>query len=204
MTRRLIAAAGLCLLAGTARAGDPEPPWEIALYVYGYVVPDSQDYVNPNFTADYERFHFEARHNYEAIDSASLWVGANFSAGTKWVFDATLMVGGVFGDIMGVAPGYRASLEHDWFGAASEGEYFIDTHDSEGNYLYSWTEAWGSPAEWFRAGIAVQRTRAYESELGVQRGVFVAFTYESFDFAAYVFNLGWEDPTYVAAARIIF
>jgi hypothetical protein len=204
LARPLVAAAGLALLAVTARAEEPVAAWEFSTSVYGYAVPDSQDYVNPNFTADHGRLHLEARYNYEAIDSGSVWAGANFSAGTSWVFDATLMLGGVVGDLEGIAPGYRLNLEHAWFGLASEGEYFIDAHDSEQNYLYNWTEAWGSPTDWFRAGIAVQRTRAYSSDLSVQRGVFVGFTYKRFDLAAYVFNLGWEDPTYVVAARFTF
>jgi hypothetical protein len=204
LARPLVAAAGLALLAVTARAEEPVAAWEFSASVYGYAVPDAQDYVNPNFTADHGRLHLEARYNYEAIDSGSVWAGANFSAGTSWVFDATLMLGGVVGDLEGIAPGYRLNLEHAWFGLASEGEYFIDAHDSQQNYLYNWTEAWGSATDWFRAGIAVQRTRAYDSDLSVQRGVFLGFTYKSFDLATYVFNLGWEDPTYVVAARFTF
>ena len=192
------------VLGGAAQAAEPETGWEFSASLYGYDVPDSEDYWNPNVTADRGRLHLEARYNYEAIDSWSLWAGANFSTGESWVFDATAMLGGVFGDLEGVAPGFRLSLEHGWFGLASEGEYFFDTHDSEGNYFYTWTEAWGAPTDWFRAGLAVQRTRTYDSELSVQRGAFAGFTYRRFDVAAYVFNLGWEDPTYVIAGRITF
>jgi hypothetical protein len=113
------------------------------------------------------------------------------------------MLGGVFGDVEGVAPGYRLSLTHGWFELASEGEYFIDTHDHEENYFYTWTEVAGYPVDWFRAGLAVQRTRAYESDLDVQRGPFVGFTYKALDVAGYVFN-PFDDPTYVLALRFDF
>jgi hypothetical protein len=202
MTRALMIALGVVLLAGAARADEAPPAWACSVSLYGYDVPDSKDYWNPNVTVDHGRLHLEARNNYEAINSGSFWVGANFSAGTSWTFNATVMAGGIVGDLEGVAPGYRVSLEHAWFGLASEGEYFIDTHDSSGNYLYSWTEVAGSPADWFRAGLAAQRTRAYESDLDIQRGVFVAFTVKRFDVAAYVFNVGWEDPTYVISLRL--
>jgi hypothetical protein len=204
MARALLIAIVVASFAGTVRAEEPAPSWAFSTSLYAYDVPESQDYVNPNVTADWGRLHLEARYNYEAIDSTSVWAGANFSAGTNWVFDSTLMLGGVFGDLEGVAPGYRVSLSHTWFSLNSEGEYFIDTHDSEGNYFYSWTEASGAPVEWFRAGLAVQRTRAYESDLDVQRGVFVGFTIKQFDVAAYVFNVGWEDPTYVLSLRLDF
>jgi hypothetical protein len=178
--------------------------WAFSVSAYGYDVPDSDDYVNVNATADYGRLHLEGRYNYEAIDSGSLWVGANFAVGETWVFEATVMAGGVFGEIEGVAPGFRLSLTRAWFGLASEAEYFIDTHDHENNYLYSWNEVYAAPLEWFRVGLASQRTRTYDSELGIQRGLFVGFTYRSFDVAGYVFNLGWEDPTYVLSLRFDF
>ena len=194
----LLAAALLASLA--AAADDPKPAWACSVSLWGYDVPESQDYVNPNVTADRGYLHLEARYQYEALDTTSLWAGANFHAGESWSFDITAMLGGVFGDLDGVAPGYRLSLEHTWFYLASEGEYFIGTHGGEDDYLYSWTEAGGYPLSWFRLGLAAQRTRAYQSDLSIQRGAFVGFTYKSFDAAAYVFN-PFEDPTYVLALR---
>jgi hypothetical protein len=200
---KIVLALGLCALTSAALAADTEDRWSFSASLYGYDVPDSQDYFNPNVTADRGRLHLEARYQYEAIDSGSVWAGANFSVGESWVFDSTVMLGGVFGDVDGVAPGYRLSLTHRWFGLASEGEYLFDAHDHADNYFYTWTEAAGSPVEWFRAGLAVQRTRAYASDLSIQRGAFVGFTYKAFDVATYVFN-PWDDPTYVLALRFEF
>lgn len=205
LRRPAVIGLALAIAAGRGRAAEQLPPqWSYSASVYGYDVPDSEDYVNPNLSADHGRLHLETRYNYEAIDTVSLWAGANFSAGETWVFDATVMLGGVFGEVDGIAPGYRLSLTRGWFELSSEGEYFLDTHDHEENYIYSWTEVAGYPADWFRAGVAAQRTRAYESELSIQRGVFVGFTYKKFDAAAYVFNPGWEEPTYVLALRFDF
>ena len=192
------------LIAGTISAEDDGVKWESSASLYGYAVPDSEDYLNPNVTTDHGRLHLEGRHNYEGIGTWSLWMGANFHAGTKWSFDATAMFGGVFGDFEGLAPGYRIYLERSWFSLASEGEYFIDTHDHEGNYFYAWTEVAGAPTDWFRAGLAGQRTRAYASDLDIQRGPFVGFTYKMLDVAAYAFNLDQDDPTYVLAVRVEF
>ena len=73
-------------------------------------MPDSRDYVNPTFTADHQWLHLEARYNYEALDTGSLWVGYNLSFGHSLLLDVTPMLGGVFGDLTGVAPGYELSL----------------------------------------------------------------------------------------------
>ena len=146
MMRSLALAFALCLVS-LAHASDadarPASDWAFSVSAYGYDVPESQDYVNPSFTADRGRLHLEARYNYEALDTTSVWAGANLSVGDKWVFDSTLMVGGVFGDLEGVAPGYRLSLTHSWFELTSEAEYYIDTHDHRENYFYTWSEVAG-------------------------------------------------------------
>ena len=83
--------------------------WAFSAYVYGYLVPESRDYVNPTFTADHGWLHLEARYNYEALETGSLWVGYNFSAGKELVFEIAPMLGGVFGELTGIAePAQRA------------------------------------------------------------------------------------------------
>jgi hypothetical protein len=174
-------------------------PWTFSASLYGYIVPESRDYVNPNFTADHGWLHLEARYNYEALDTGSLWAGYNFSAGEKLVFEFAPMVGGVFGDLTGIAPGYNLALTYSHFTLSSQSEYFLDTGNSENNFFYTWSELTYAPWEWLRAGLVAQRTKAYKSELDIQRGFLVGVSYRSVDFTTYVFNLGWTDPTVVLA-----
>ena len=178
--------------------------WSFSASVYGYIVPESRDYVNPNFTADCGWLHLEARYNYEALETGSLWVGYTFSTGQQLVFDLTPMLGGVFGDLTGVAPGYNLSLSYQRFTLSSQSEYVFDSGDSSGNFFYTWSELSYAPADWFRAGLAIQRTKAYKSDLDIQRGFLVGATYKSLDLTAYVFNLGWTDPTIVLAMAFHF
>ena len=53
-------------------------------------------------------------------------------------------------------------------------------------------------------GLASQRTRAYQTGLDVQRGVFVGFTCKSVTLNVYVFNPGWETPTVVSSLAVSF
>jgi hypothetical protein len=114
------------------------------------------------------------------------------------------MLGGVFGDLTGVAPGYNLSLSYKRFALSSQSEYVFDSGDSSGNFFYTWSELSYAPADWFRAGLAIQRTKAYKSDLDIQRGFLVGATYKSLDLTAYVFNLGWTDPTIVLAMAFNF
>lgn len=178
--------------------------WAFSAYVYGYLVPESRDYVNPNFTADRGWLHLEARYNYEALETGSLWVGYKFSVGEKLVLEITPMLGGVFGDLTGIAPGYSLSLSYKRFELSSQGEYVFDTGDSSGNFFYTWSELAYSPLDWLRAGLAIQRTKAYKSDFDIQRGFLVGASYRRVDLTVYIFNLGWTDPTVVLAMGYSF
>jgi len=180
------------------------PAWAFYASVYGFLVPDSRDYVNPNFTADHGWLHLEARYNYEALETGSLWVGYNFSFGEKLVFEVAPMLGGVFGNLTGVAPGYTFSLSYKRFALSSQGEYFCDAGDASENFFYTWSELTYSPWDWLRVGLAIQRTKAYQTDFDIQRGFLVGATYRKVDFTTYVFNLGWTDPTLVLAVGYSF
>ncbi len=82
----------------------------VSLSQYGYIVPHDRSYALPTFTADSKQLHFGARYNYEDKETGSLWFGYNFSAGDKLALEVTPMIGGVFGNTAGIAPGYKASL----------------------------------------------------------------------------------------------
>jgi len=213
--RLTITLAVLTLLAGWQAKGqltnspaELSPPsteqWAFYASVYGYIVPESRDYVNPNFTADRGALHLEARYNYEGLETSSLWVGYNLSFGEKLVFEISPMLGGVFGDLTGIAPGYNLVLSYKHFALSSQSEYFFDPGNSSGNYFYTWSELTYSPWDWLRAGMVVQRTKAYKSDLDIQRGFLVGVSYKRVDFTTHVFNLGWTDPTVVLAMGFTF
>ena len=126
-------------------------------------MPHDRSYASPTFAADRGRVHFGARYNYEDEETGSLWVGYNFSAGDKVALEVTPMIGGVFGNTTGVAPGYQASLVWSRVELSTEGEYVFDTKDSTGNFFYSWMELSYSPLEWCRVGLVAQRTKAYHT-----------------------------------------
>jgi hypothetical protein len=178
--------------------------WAFSASAYTYLVSDSREYVQPSFMADRDWLHLEARYNYEALESGSAWVGYNFSVGDKLRFEATPMLGGVVGDTTGIAPGYRFSLAWWKLELSSEGEFVFDTRDSDGNFFYNWSELCCYPVDWFRFGLAIQRTKAYQTDLDIQRGFLVGFSYKKVDFTTYVFNWGWTDPTVVLAVGVEF
>src|SRR5215471_16276584 len=59
----------------TPKVEAPEKAWSFSAEAYTYIIKDSRDYVVPIVSADKDWLHLEARYNYEASDTASVWVG---------------------------------------------------------------------------------------------------------------------------------
>jgi hypothetical protein len=181
-----------------------EKAWSCSASVTTYIVPDFQEYVQPTFTADRGSLHLETRYNYENLETGSAWVGYNFSGGKKLEWEFTPMLGGVVGNTTGIAPGYRLSITYWKFEFSSEGEWVFDTGNSEGSFFYSWSELSVSPVDWFRFGLVGQRTRAYQTDVDIQRGLLVGFSYKKIDFTTYVFNLDRDKQTWVFSVGVSF
>ena len=207
--RRLALLAMIALLSGREalaqeQAATDEKAWSYYVSAYAYILPGDEDYLQPTFTADHKWLHLEARYNYEAPETYSVWAGYNFSVGDKVTFEGTTMLGAAFGDTDGVAPGYKATLSWTKLTFYSEGEYLFDTNESSDSFFYAWSELSWAPVDWFRLGLVGQRTRAYESDRDIQRGVLVGFSSERVDFSAYWFNLDERSPTVVLALGVKF
>ena len=189
---------------GAAEPGTSAPQWEYGASLFAYFVPQDRDYVSPVVTADRNAIHLEGRYNYEGIRTGSVFVGWNFETGEKLKVKAIPIVGGVFGDTHGVAPGLELTLSWKNLELYSEGEYVIDFAGSSENFFYNWAQLGYSPADWLTVGLASQRTRTYHTGLDVQRGLFVGFSHKSVTLDVYVFNLGWESPTVVSSISLTF
>jgi len=185
--------------AQTPAAVPPAPPadraWSFFTSAYFFAVPDGDDYVQPLFTADRDRLHLEARYNYEGTKTGSVWAGYNLGGGQTITWELTPIVGGVFGETKGVAPGYKGSISWRALQAYSESEYVIDTSSTADSFLYNWSEFTVAPAEMFRVGLVIQRTRAYQTERDVQRGLIVGVSWKRAEFTLCVFNPDVDKPT---------
>lgn len=178
--------------------------WAFGVSAYAYVVPDQDDYVQPTVTADYGPWHFEGRYNYEAQDTASLWAGYGFAGGDELKWQITPMLGWVVGDVDGGALGYRGSLRWWKLMLYSEGEQLFSTSDSDDSYFYNWSELTLAPVPWFRFGVVTQRTRAYDSDRDIQRGLLLGATIKRVEVTAYALNPDEDDPTWVVSVSSAF
>ena len=105
-------------------------------------------------------------------------------------------------DIAGKFDKWEASLiftSPDETTGVLEIKIYADSVDTAkaGNFFYTRTQLTYSPLEWFTVGYVVQRTRAYQTPLDIQRGLLVGFTHKKVNFTTQIFNPGQADPTVV-------
>jgi hypothetical protein len=188
---------------GPASATADENAWSFSVAAATYALSDDRHYVQPTVTANRGWLHLEARGNYEGLDTGSAWMGVNFSGGKTLEWELTPMLGGVFGDTTGVAPGLKASLSWRKLELYGENEYVVDANNSEDSFFYNWSELTLAPADWFRFGVVTQRTRVYQSDREIQRGVMAGVSFKRVNVTGYVFNPD-KDTRFVLAIELTF
>ena len=179
----------LFAVATSALAAEPDAR-AISTSVTGmfYAMRDQADFGVGIATLDRGPLHLEARYQYEAKDSASVFVGWTFSGGEKLTFSVRPILGVLAGRSQGVIPGLEASVAYGPVDFYVEAEYVRFRHEPDESFTYAWSELGYAPWEWLRVGIVGQRTRTVDSERDIQRGLFGQFMLGPATVGIYAFN----------------
>ena len=148
--------------------------------------------------------HLEARYNYEDKNTASLWAGYRFKFGKGVKFVIVPMAAIVFGNTNGVAPGLEMEIMYKKFDFYSESEHVFDFSSKENNFFYMYTELAIRPINALRTGIMTQRTRVFESDRELQRGIFAEYYFGRFRAGVFYFNPFDSDQFWVASFSVDF
>jgi hypothetical protein len=168
-----------------------KPGWAYSATGMYYSFNDQSDFLLAVAIAERGPLHLEARYNYEALDTGSLFAGWKFSGGESLTYDLTPIIGAVFGAKQGIAPGFEASVAYGIADFYTEAEHVYDSEVKDDSFTYAWSELGLTPLEWLRFGLVGQRTRAYSSSRDIQQGGFAQFiTPGKVTLGLYVFNPG--------------
>ncbi len=206
LPRIAVVAAALLLSALTCSAqeggGAPLPPgenppgWAYSVLGSYYFFRNQKNFMYGLVTAGRGPLYFEGRYNYEDLDCGSLFVGRKFSGGEKLTYDLTPILGAVFGQKQGIAPGVEASAAYGAVDLYIETEYVRYVDVREDSYVYVWSELGFTPFDWLRVGLAGQRTTVYQSDRDIKRGVFAQLILGKATLGFYVFNPDDSDNQY--------
>lgn len=186
----------LLVIVSAANAQSDSSSWSFNTDVNFYLIPDDF-FVLPVFRADKNKLHLEVRYNYEDRETFSGWIGYNFIGGEEWEYTITTMAGGVIGNLDGLAAGLEITLTYKNFEFYTEAENFFDFESRDNNYFYNWTDLTYSPTDWLWLGISGQRTRLYQTDLDIQRGLILGVGFKNIELTTYTYNVGFDDPFFI-------
>jgi len=172
--------------------------WSGGVEAYRYFL-GRDSFLMPIAQADRASLHLEARYQYEALRTASAWVGWNHEIDAHPRFEIVPMAGVLFGRSGGAALGFEATLSLTHFELYDEAEVVLLGGGGEENFLYDWFTAGWHATRWLDLGLTVQRTRTHASGLAVDRGVFVAATRRRITLSVYGLDLTGNAPFAIVA-----
>lgn len=161
--------------------------WEhsIALNFYFFQDPFI---ILPTYEVNKGHLHLGARYNYEDLETFSFWAGYNFMGGKSLEFVITPMAGWIVGNTDGFGGGVLIQLDYKRFSFYAESEYVFDAQDDENDYFYNWTDISYTLTDWLYAGISLQRTKLYETDVDIQSGLLLGTSWKGIDMATYFYN----------------
>jgi len=192
--------------SGTAQgatAAPAGPAWSGSLQGNLYL-PEDDHFLMPILRADRGALHLEGRYQYEDRETGSAWLGYTFAFGDALQLELTPMAGLVFGRTNGAAPGLELTLSWKTLELYSESEYVFDAEGRDGRYFYMWSELSWQVRPWLRLGLSTQRTRVYQSELSIERGLFAAVSRGPVELTLYGFNPDGDSPFAIVALGVTF
>lgn len=189
---------------GAAEAEAAGLDWSFGASLAWYFVPDQKNYPQPTVTVDRGWLHLEARYNYEALRTASIFVGWNFELGETLKLGLTPMVGSALGETSGPAIALELTLSWGPLGFSSQGEYVVARLGGTASFVYVWSELEVRPWEWLRAGMVVQRTRVFHTPREVMLGPLLGVAVWKLDASFYWLDPGGPGQFFVASVGVSF
>ncbi|MCU7550472.1 hypothetical protein OCK74_15230 [Chitinophagaceae bacterium LB-8] len=200
----LIGFASLKLFAQENQIDSTSARWRFSAWAEMFFIPGEEDFFNPTFYARHKTLHLEGRYNYEDRNTTSLWAGRRFKFGKPVEFVIVPMAAIVFGNTNGMAPGLETEIMYKKFDFYSESEYLFDFKTQENNFFYLYSELAIRPIKPIRTGIMAQRTKLFESELELQRGIFAEYYFGRCRAGVFYFSPFSSDNFWIASFSVDF
>ena len=144
-----------------------------------------------------DNWYFEARSNYEAINSASLYFGKIFRKKALISYSIIPIAGLVMGTFNGGSVGANVGLDNKKISFSSQSQYTFSTENRATNFTYSWSDLAYQLKDWMSAGISLQQTRGL-----FEKGILVRAAYKNFSIPLYVFNLTTSKRYFVLGLNV--
>jgi hypothetical protein len=142
-------------------------------------------------------WYFEARGNYEAINSVSLYFGKAFGKKGLISYSVTPIAGLVMGMFNGGSVGANVALDYKKLSFSSQSQYTFSIENGTTNFTYSWSDLTYQLKKWVSAGVSLQQTRGQ-----FEKGILVRVAYKNLSIPLYVFNPATSERYFVLGLNL--
>lgn len=201
--RAILAASALAGTVGSAQtttADTAQRAWSGDVEAYTYLL-GSESYLLTIARADLERLHLEARSQYEARHTLSVWIGWRFTSGRRVQLLVSPIGGAIVGRLAGFAVGLEATVTWRSLTLYNESEYVFDVRGREGSFYYNWTNLAWQARDWLMLGPSTQRTRA-RGDFSFDVGAFIGVQHSRMALTLYGFNLNRHSRFGIVALQV--
>lgn len=137
-------------------------------------------------------WYFEARGNYEAINSASLYFGKVFSKRALISYSVIPIAGVVMGSFNGGSVGANVALDYKKISFTSQSQYTFSIENRATSFAFSWSDLTYQLKSWLATGVSLQQTRGL-----FEKGILVRGIYRNLSTQLYVFNPATSERYFV-------
>jgi hypothetical protein len=142
-------------------------------------------------------WYTEARGNYEAIGSASLYFGKTFRKKALISYSITPIAGLVAGSFNGGSVGVNFVMDYKKISFSSQSQYTFSTENRAINFTYSWSDLTYQLKGWMSAGVSLQQTKGL-----FEKGILVRGAYKNWSIPLYVFNPATRERYFVLGLNV--
>ena len=130
----------------------------------------------------------EMRYNYEELGTVSLYGGRSFNGEGKLSYDITPMLGAVIGKYNGGSVAMNIDLGYKKIEVSTQAQYTVNTDSHTDNFFFNWSEFTYQPLKWMSAGLSIQQTKLYKTNLKSEYGLLACFSVKNFSLPVYLFS----------------
>jgi hypothetical protein len=133
-------------------------------------------------------WYAEARYNYEAVNSISVYTGKTIERRSKLSYSLNTIAGIVMGGFKGGSIAVNADAEYKKIFFSLQSQYTFSVENRSLNYIYIWSDICYQLFPSLSAGISLQQTNGNNTEVISEKGIFVKAGSGKWNVPLYIFN----------------
>jgi|GEM_PF-1456929 len=160
--------------------------------------------LTPQAWIHFKKIYFEARYNYEAINTFSLYCGRSFLLGKNEGLEIIPGLGGSLGIFNGVSPYLGVNLGFNKITLFSQNQYSINTSCRDGDFFFSWSAIMYNAYKSVHFGVSEQVFVPVNGNAIINYGPMLSLVNDPFSIEFYAYNFWDNNSMWAVGLQVLF